>query len=765
MKNWKTTGLIASLIIIVLIPIAGIRFKSQQLKLNTISEPVFVGGKKCLECHENEFRLWETSHHAHAMAHANDTTVLGDFNNVEFRENGITHKFYKRNGKFYVFTRGKKGIMMEYEITHTFGYTPLQQYLIPFEKGKFQCLPIAWDTENKRWFDMGAMVYKDQDIPPGDWLYWTNQAQNWNGMCAECHSTNLEKNYLPEADSFHTTWSEINVSCEACHGPGSKHLEWANWPESKQLKDNNFGLVAKTSGIDNKHYVELCARCHTRRSQLGDFDHSYKDLLDFMVPSLINEDYYADGQIHNEDYVFGSFVQSKMYHNNIKCNDCHNVHSGNRHFEGNTLCFQCHKADYYGTPSHHFHKNIGEEGKGLYINGKEVPVGEGSLCVNCHMPAQLYMGIDSRNDHSIRIPRPDLSKEIGVPNACNQCHTDKSVEWSIKSVEEWYGKKTKPHYGTTLAAARNGDLNAEKKLIALVNDELSPLIIRATALEHLASYPSPEAFQTIRQCLESSESMLRHSAIISYHNNNAEEYISDLKPLLTDPVKAVRMQAGLMFSNLPKEYIPKELALIYKNALNEFQMQNEYMADFPSGRMNLGITYSNLGDNIMAIKNYERAIEIDSAFIPAFANLALAYNNVGRNKDAEYVYKALISQNTDLPGIYYSLGLLLVQEKKFDEAIHYLELAAIKDLTNSRINYNLGLLYSQLNKSDLAEKQLLTALRKQPEDFDYQYGLAHFYLNSKQYSKAESIVNKMKRDYPDDENVAQLYNYLQSVKH
>lgn len=763
MKNWKNIGLIAAITIVLLIPLAGIKYQMGKMKVPESTEPQFVGGNNCKECHEGEFTLWQDSHHAHAMAHANDSTVLGDFNNATFTENGITHKFYKRDQKFFVFTQDENGEMKEYEVTHTFGYTPLQQYLIPFPKGRFQCLHIAWDTENEEWFNMAAMVYGETP-PPGDWLHWTGQGQNWNGMCAECHSTHLQKNYVVETDSFHTTFDEINVSCEACHGPGSKHLEWADLPATRQEQIENYGLVAKTSNISNEEYVNNCARCHTRRMQIGDFDHDFGDLLDIMTPTLLLEDYHPDGQILNEDYVFGSFTQSKMYHTDIKCNDCHNVHSGARHFEGNQLCFQCHVPDYYGTDKHHFHKNPNEDGEVYLIDGKQVNIGEGAQCINCHMPAQYYMGIDFRNDHSIRVPRPDLSKELGTPNACNMCHTDKSVDWSIKYFEEWYGKKHRPHFGSVFAEARKQNPEVIEELVTIVRDELSPVIVRSTAVNHLASYNDSLAIAVLRESLDSPESMIRHEAVRNYSNSNADEYITDIGPLLNDPVKAIRMQAGLLFSYLPNEYVPQELIPYFQKALGEYRAQNEYMGDFPGGRANLGLLYSNLGDHQTAVKHYEKSVEIDDQYTPALVNLAMTYNRVGRNNDAEQVYRTLIKQSPELPGIHYSLGLLLVEQKKYTEATEVLETATVKDPANSRINYNLGLLYSQLQQLPEAEKHLKIAWSKEPNNFDFEYALSHFYVNTGQLNKAEKALQAMLKRYPNDQNVSQIYTYLQSLK-
>jgi hypothetical protein len=243
--------------------------------------------------------------------------------------------------------------MGDFEVTHTFGWNPLQQYLVPFAGGRMQCLPIAWDVNARRWYHL----YPDQPINPKDWLYWTNAALNWNGMCATCHSTRLQKNYDVKTDTYRTSWSDINVGCEACHGPGSNHVKWAELPDMARPSVQNYDLAVRTSQLKSREAVELCAPCHSRRAILGDYTHIEPDLLDTMLPSLLTQDlYFADGQILEEVYAYGSFTQSKMYQRDVRCGDCHNVHSIKRVKEGNDLCLQCHRADDYDTRQHHFHK-------------------------------------------------------------------------------------------------------------------------------------------------------------------------------------------------------------------------------------------------------------------------------------------------------------------------------------------------------------------------------------------------------------------------
>ncbi|MBW2285199.1 MAG: hypothetical protein JRF65_11435, partial [Deltaproteobacteria bacterium] len=422
MKSWKVTGFIATVIIVLSIPVYVLKihyFGISQVKPE--APATFVGTEICATCHKREYDRWKDSHHDHAMEVATQETVLGDFNNARFEYFGAVSRFYRRDGRFLVNTQGPEGKMGEFEITHTFGWYPLQQYLVPFPGGRLQCLPIAWDVKKSQWYHLNPSA----PVDPRDWLYWTNAGQNWNGMCAECHSTDLKKNYDIRKNAFQTTWSDIDVGCEACHGPGSRHAAWAELPDMARPPVKNYDLIVQSSRIGARELVELCAPCHSRRAALGDYTHAEPDLLDSMLPALLTEElYFPDGQILEEVYVYGSFTQSKMYHRDVRCSDCHDVHSAKTIREGNALCLQCHRAGEYDTAEHHFHKKKGEKGDPVRSREGAVlfEVGSGAECVQCHMAGRVYMGIDYRPDHSFRIPRPDLSMKLGVPNACNRCH-------------------------------------------------------------------------------------------------------------------------------------------------------------------------------------------------------------------------------------------------------------------------------------------------------------------------------------------------------
>jgi len=713
----------------------------------TDSNATFVGKQTCIECHQREYNLWHGSDHDKAMDTASVETVKGDFNDVEFVWGGYTHRMYTKGGKYYVHTLGPDGKPGDFEIAYTFGVRPLQQYIVPFEDGRLQCLQITWDSDKSRWYHLSDSVHNGQDIQPNDWLYWTNNGQNMNGMCAECHTTNYKKNYDPKTNKFSTTWSEIDVSCEACHGPSSNHLTWAIIDSLERPKDINYGLVMQTSKINSKQYVDQCAYCHSRRSGLSNWAHNDSRVMNFMAPQLLSEPYFfADGQILEEDYVYASFAQSKMYKNHVKCNDCHNVHSLKTKFSGNALCYQCHDLNKYDTKDHHFHNGTGE--MSLKSNNGFFDKGNGTQCVDCHMTGRYYMGVDFRRDHSFRNPRPDLTMEIGTPNACNECHTDKSLKWAADFIEKWYGKKPTPHFGTVMAAGRKGNISAIGDLIKISLDTSYTEMVRASALELMGSFQDTRTISAFNTSLLDSADIIRYIAVRNYYNINLADYVNRLSIMLKDSVKAVRIQAAYRLSQVPRQNIANEYRPFYNKEITEYITTLNHTADFAASKHNLGTLYSNLGQLVQAEESYKEALRIDDLFYPAKVNLAMLYNSMNRNDQAKQLFKEVIEEQPDYYEAYYSLGLLLAEEKKYREAINYLEIA-VRNLSNrTRIYYNLALMYQHLGENGKAENSFNQLLNKEPNNIDYLYATAYFFATTKQNKKAIKLGNEMIKKHP-----------------
>ncbi|MCM8531553.1 MAG: tetratricopeptide repeat protein [Lentisphaeraceae bacterium] len=657
-----------------------------------------TGANRCAQCHENEVKDWNGSHHDMAMKPATSEYVIGNFDNAEFTHKGVTSNFYTKDGNYFIKTQNGEGKLEEYKVVNTFGIHPLQQYIVDFPNGSKQCLHLAWDAVKKRWYHL----YEDTDINPGEWLHWSRGSQNWNSMCADCHSTELKKNYDPVTKSYDTTYKEINVSCEACHGPSEEHILAKLNPDAKVAPNPLFIGLKKDNTPVNKTEINKCARCHSRRAQLTDhYDHT-GEYMDHYLPEILRDGiYHDDGQILDEVYVYGSFAQSKMYHMNVRCSDCHNPHSNKLKLQGNALCMQCHSQKpekAYDSPAHHFH-----------AQGTE-----GAKCVNCHMPGKHYMGIDFRRDHSLRIPRPDLTVKFGTPNSCNDCHKDKEPQWAADAIIKQFGDKRAPHFSEVLTYARTENFNNPGILIALSRDTTQPAIARATALWMLQSFPSNESYACAADMLSDKEPLVRFHAVSSF-NGLQKAQRKPLAKLLKDKVRAVRIEAANLLADFTAEELDFNDREAFAKALVEYKKYLMMSADSATGQMNLGNLYLKRNERPKAIEAFKEAVTIDNYFNMARINLAYILSMDKKYDEAEKLYLKVLEQEPTYGDAWYSLGLLYSEQKRFDKAEEAFDKASMRMPTNIRIFYNRALCLQKLNRMPDAEKAFETGLRNFPQ--------------------------------------------------
>lgn len=679
----------------------------------------YVGDENCVSCHKNEFDLWKGSHHELAMQIANDSTVLGNFNDINVEIDGVKYFFFKKNQEFKVRIIEIDDSETEYKISYTFGLTPLQQYLVDFDRGRKQVLRVTWDTFKKRWYHQ----YPGDEISTHDWLHWSRSAQNWNTMCAECHSTNLKKNYFVEKDSFHTTYSAINVSCESCHGPAERHLNWAN----KKVDDKNSYIL---KGTGQNEQLNLCAPCHARRVKLTkNLEPGLPFENQLMVQNLSNNYYHGDGQIDEEDYVYGSFLQSKMHANGVKCTDCHNPHSLKLKLKGNNLCLQCHVPEKYESQNHHFHQMDTEA----------------SQCINCHMTGKNYMGNDFRRDHSFRIPRPDQSEKYDTPNACNQCHENKTNKWAADNIKRWYGGDRQEHFSDALLLSASGNLNqTERKMLdKFIIDLRFPEIARATVIENL-DYTNNDQFGSLLLALNDSSAMIRYNALLKFRNLSPQDRMSIAMKHMNDSIKLVRIGAAQLAIGIDES----SLSELNRNNLAISRSELEAMlysnADFSSGRMQLGDYYLQNNDFNTAIKHYNEALKKDSLLIPVYSNLATSYSLIQDYENANKILNTWISLEPESSRPHYLKALLSFEMKENDTAVEELKIALQINPQDTRSMYNLSTFYFQDKKDlNLAEKYIKKALKIDASNQDYKYLLALIYRDQGKAQLSQSIMNSL----------------------
>jgi len=592
----------------------------------------FVGASRCSACHAEQVGRWAGSHHDLAMQEVTAETVLGDFDDASFTAGGDTTTFSRHGDAFVIRTEGPGGALTDYEVKYVFGVEPLQQYILELDRGRLQPFTVAWDTRpaeggGQRWFHL----YADESIETGDPLHWTSPNMNWNYQCAECHTTGLHRGFELATLSYSTTWSEVDVSCEACHGPGSRHLEiiedgpTADAPLglglNPRLADKTGGgwvidegetIARRTIALADPGQVETCAHCHSRRATLESIRNPASGLHDSDVVSrLENGLYHADGQISEEVYVYGSFVQSKMYAAGVRCSDCHEPHSLELRASGNALCARCHLPSAFDTPAHTFHE-VGSTG---------------AECVECHMPATTYMVVDPRRDHAMRVPRPGLTAEIGAPNACTRCHADESDTWATTTVEGWYGPRddTAEYAARALHAARSGRPGAGAALAEVGSDASQPGIVRASAIAMSTRQPTALTLEAVRSGSMDPDPMVRLGALAALDGITPGARIPIAFRMLRDSVRSVRIEAARVLAPVaPTSFTLAQQGLLGER-LQEYIDAQMVNADHPAAHTNVGNVYATRGVADAAEIAYRDAIRVDPTFGAAYLNLADLY--------------------------------------------------------------------------------------------------------------------------------------------
>ncbi|MFB3101866.1 MAG: multiheme c-type cytochrome, partial [Alphaproteobacteria bacterium] len=665
-------------------------------------EPSYAGSTACVSCHQSAYDAWRGSHHSWALREPSAENVLADFDADDFAHKNVVTRFSKRDGKYVIETDGKDGEPTEFEIKYVVGVEPLQQYLVALENGRLQALDVVWDTERKRWYHL----YPEQSLKAGDGLHWSGPYKNWNARCAECHTTGYEKNYDAATKSYTSRQDEIGVGCEACHGPAQAHRDWARSPEAfdktRWSGIDDRGLTVDFAAGNAETEIQQCAGCHARREPIGASSPppGTKFADNYRLALLRDGLYHADGQILDEVYVYGSFLQSKMSAAGVTCTNCHEPHSNRLKAEGNAVCTQCHssqgnlnfpslKLAFYDGPAHHFH----ETGT------------EGAQCASCHMPERLYMVVDGRNDHSFRVPRPDLTVKIGTPNTCTACHTDQTAAWAADQISRRYpnGRAGTTHYGELFSAARSGiGAELEGRLLALAKDLAEAPIVRATAIDLLRTTPSRTTADAGEPFLEDENPSVRAAAVALQQRAPPTDRVQRVVPLLEDSARSVRIAAARALIDITNVRYPPEISRQVRSAMAEYQTSLMAKTDFPEIQMVIGGIALTLRNSQMAESAFSEAVNMDPQLADGWlilARLQLSRRDVA---GAEQTLERAVRVAPREALLYHSLGGVKIMAGKRQEAVFPLERAYRLMPNNTEIMSDLGLLLSQLSQHERA---------------------------------------------------------------
>ncbi|OOG65908.1 hypothetical protein B0E44_15300 [Flavobacterium sp. A45] len=670
-----------------------------------------------------------------------EKTVKGNFDNITHTADGVTSRFFKKGNKYFINTQGEDGKNHDYEVKYTFGFTPLQQYLVAFPGGRLQVPRVSWDSKQKKWYNQ----YAKQTVSSHDWLHWTGNSQNWNTMCASCHSTNLQKNYDDKTDTYKTTYSIINVSCESCHGAGKQHSDYIkgeDYKDGEKIKGSFLKLVKNGSQLEQ---INTCAPCHARASEISNNHIRSNEIMDNYIPQIPDSEYFfADGQIDDEDYIYTSFLQSKMFSKGVKCSNCHNPHSTKLKKIDNQTCLQCHIPQKYNVPTHTFH-----------------PVGsQSSLCVSCHMPGKIYMGNDLRHDHSFRVPRPDLSVTYGTPNACNNCHQDKSNKYLTDAIVKWYGPKRKYHFADDLIPGSQLNSQSETHLKKLINYTQTPNIIKATAAFYLGKIQTQTSLNTLLKCLHNKDAQVRYRALTSLANFQPTSWVDAVGPLLSDKVRAVRIAAADLYITIPSAQIKDQYKEAFSEAHTELKTYLHYQTDFSVGNIMLADYYLKLQDYSNAEKYYKKGLRKDSQMNYAWLNLSSTYNLLGKNEEALKSLEFALKNDSKNDRIHYNMALLYNEMGNKPAAKNsFAKAVALKSL-NPRVYYNYGLLLNEAKKFKEAELILTKGITLNPSASELYYALTFVYIQTNNTIKAQNTAMHLKKLDPNNPEYQELFRNM-----
>ena len=636
----------------------------------------YAGSESCKACHAAEFEKWKTSNHHFAERQVVEVMDRAAFAPDQTISHGTQTSEAKldEKGLAQMITADVGNTKQPYTIRRVIGHDPLRQFLVDGPGGRIQALELAFDPHKAEWFD----IYGNEDRVPGEWGHWTGRGMNWNAQCATCHNTRLRKNYDSSSDTYHTKMAEQSVGCEACHGPMKEHVDWQGKKPAIGGKDPTVRKQTK------EQMLATCGACHARRGELtGDLvpGDSFYDHFSLSIPDG-SDLFYPDGQIREEDYELTAFMGSKMHAAGVSCEDCHDSHTGKRLVEGNALCMRCHA----GTPQPGISKPAPVIDPVSHSHHGEASAG--NLCTSCHMPVTTYMQRHPRHDHGFTIPDPKMTKDFGIPNACNRCHADKDAAWAQQSTDTWYGAKMERPTrvrASLFAKARFGQPEARAGLIAFLKQPNEPLW-QASACLLLGSWADDQATSSaLASQLKHPSPMVREAAVRSL-GPVSQSFATALKPLLDDPVRNVRIAAAwAMVATVDPD----------SKAGAELGHMLSLSADQPTGQMQLGQYEFARGNTTEALAHFRKAVEWDPGSPPFHHDLAIALSTTGDTSGAIRELQAAVKLAPDNAEYHYKLALAWNEAGSLPNAIAALETTVKLDPGMGRAWFNLAAAYSR----------------------------------------------------------------------
>ena len=498
----------------------------------------YVGSQACARCHQDDYDEWKRSLHVRMTKPIAEAEVIGDFSGVRLAGHDRSFEFTRAGGKPVMRVSFGGRPAETFSIDYTLGFKRFQGYLSALPNGQMYVLPAFWHVDSRRWLDWKEIT----PIPDGA----HHLRQIWNSNCFNCHATNLARGFDADRKSFKTSWTEMGIGCEACHGPGGRHIEMIDAAQKDpSLKPGGtLEIYSSSSGVARQSF-DTCGYCHGNKKNVFAGFTAGSRYEDFALPFLISTpipehdpqgEFWPDGRPNRFNRTQALTVSGCFKAGQVACTSCHVAHGSPNPFslrvditngaEGDKLCTQCH-ASYQlsavssqlrsaGFPSSSLppavRQNSGggtsgdaadrrtlraEGGTGVDRHTFHAPDSAGSRCINCHMSDVNWRLLIRRRDHTFQAPVPEMTAAFGVPNACTTCHDDKTPEWAGRFMDEWWKngdrRRAALKLADTMYRAGSGDASVLPDLARLAVDRSQSLLVRASAVEFMERFASGRA--------------------------------------------------------------------------------------------------------------------------------------------------------------------------------------------------------------------------------------------------------------------------------
>jgi len=620
-------------------------------------------------------------------------------------------------------------------IVHVLGGKNVYYFLTPYQRGRLQTLPLAYDVRRQEWFDTagsGVRHFPDRraDAP----LAWTDPAYTFNTSCHSCHVSQLSTNYDFATDAYHTTWVEPGINCETCHGPGDEHARVfaAAAATGAQPPQTYLRTIMQKYGYTGHQVDASCAPCHAKMVPLTATYSPGEEYFDhFDLATFEDPDFYPDGRDLGENYTYSLWRLSPCAKSGrLDCMFCH-TSSGRFRFKDtpNQACAPCHAAQVNDPTAHTHHE----------------PNSAGNQCVACHMPLTEFARM-RRSDHSLRPPMPAASLAFQSPNACNLCHADKDAAWADSYVRQWRQRDYQAatlHVGGLVAAARRADWLRLPEMLAYLQDPNREEVFANSLVRLLRTCDDQRKWPVLTKLVSSDPSpLVRSSAAEGLDRYFTSASVAALLAATGEKYRLVRVRAASSLAGAPSGELPEAERASLARATAELEASLTARPDDYLSYYNLGNLYTQRRQFEQAVGMYDTATRLRPDSIPPLINASLAYNVLGRNDKAEQNLRRALQLDATNYAANLNLGMLLGEMGRLKQAEAAFRTAAKADPNAAQPAYNLGVLLARDRASEALD-WCRKAYQLQPAEPKYAYTYAYYLHDNGQTNQAVTVLEKL----------------------